>query len=133
MGERGEVFGVASIGLRSGLALGASLFVAGCSLADSGRDGRGDVGTTSSGLRDASLAQDAEGRFVVSLGSCSGVLLSPFAIATAAHCVRDGADEFVTTVLAGGRRECVSGQASDGTCRRCGSESTVITMPTWRC
>lgn len=66
-------------------------------------------------LQDGSLVPTGEGNFVVSLGDCTGVLLSPYAIATAGHCLQTDAKTVNLTLHRGAAGECMS-VAEDGAC-----------------
>lgn len=76
-----------------------------------------EVGTTLFALSDGTPAGPNEGRFVVSLEGCTGVLLSRHAILTAAHCVLAG-DRVEIAVKRGAEGDqCLRRSASGGTCQ----------------
>lgn len=106
------------VGLGIALLSGWSALLGGCSspgAAESVTEGR------AFGLDNGDPASASEGTFVVSLGAdCSGVMLSPYAILTASHCIdnraKSGADASVETkVIQGSGNECLT-RDSAGNC-----------------
>lgn len=74
------------------------------------------VGSTTAALTGGVSAVPGQGEYVVSLGECSGVLLSRFAILTAAHCLPSGEDDVVLPVRLGPSLRCVGSSKADSAC-----------------
>ncbi len=71
---------------------------------------------TRQALQAGAVVAPGSGQMVVSLGDCSGALLSRFAIVTAAHCLPASQQTVSLAVRRGGGLECISGKSKGTDC-----------------